>query len=54
MDIAPQVIHLLRALKDYYYIVLVTDNMDCFRRRTVSYRQQDSQVFDYIFDSSER
>lgn len=54
MDIAPQVIHLLRALKDYYYIVLVTDNMDCFRRRTVSYRQQDFQVFDYIFDSSER
>lgn len=50
IDIAHEVISKLRELKEYYHVILVTDNMDCFSRRTLD-KNPNFDVFDDIFMS---
>lgn len=52
IDISPKSISLLDKLKTYYHLVLVTDNMDCFARRTVPDNKL-LAVFDVIWSSAE-
>lgn len=53
IDLSEEILLLLKKLKKYYSIVLVTDNMDCFSDFTVKYNPKFFKVFDWIFNSSQ-
>ncbi len=53
IDLSENILNLLKKLKKHYYIVLVTDNMDCFSRYTLKYNREYFKIFDWIFNSSE-
>lgn len=53
IDLSTRIRELLNELKRYYYIVLVTDNMDSFTRFTVKNNLDYFDVFDSIFNSAD-
>ena len=53
IDLSEKILNLLKKLKQYYNIVLVTDNMDCFSKYTLKYNKEYFKIFDWIFNSSE-
>jgi len=53
IDLSQKIFDLLKKIKDYYVVILVTDNMDCFSRFTVPYNNKYFNIFDWIFNSSE-
>ena len=53
IDLSDWIRDLLYKLKKYYYIVLVTDNMDCFTDFTVNNNLEYFLVFDSIFNSAD-
>lgn len=52
MKVDPEVISLIKKLKEKYIVILVTGNMDCFSRFTVPALGLD-KVFDKIINSSD-
>ncbi len=53
IDLSWRIRELLNELKKYYYIVLVTDNMDSFTKITVKNNLDYFNVFDSIFNSAD-
>lgn len=53
IDLSTKIRELLNKLKKYYYIVLVTDNMDSFTKFTVKNNLNYFNVFDSIFNSAD-
>jgi ABC-type phosphate transport system ATPase subunit len=53
IDLSRKIRELLNELKNYYHIVLVTDNMDSFTKFTVKNNLDYFNVFDSIFNSAD-
>ena len=53
IDLSDWIRDILYKLKKYYYIVLATDNMDCFTDFTVKNNLEYFSVFDSIFNSAD-
>ena len=53
IDLSIRIREILNELKKYYYIVLVTDNMDSFTKFTVKNNLDYFDVFDSIFNSAD-
>lgn len=51
IDISESIITALWNLKQYYHIILITDNMDCFSRRIIPNNKEIFEIFDDIWDS---
>ncbi len=51
IDLSKKILNKLLIMKKYFYIILVTDNMDCFSRFTVKYNKRYFKIFDEIFNS---
>lgn len=51
LDISKNILNELRKLKDHYYLVLMTDNMDSFDRYTLPAHPELNEVFDEINNS---
>jgi len=51
IDISKAILKSLEELKNYYHIILITDNMDCFYRRTIPSNKDMFEIFDDIWDS---
>lgn len=54
IDISIPILNYLNILKKKYFIVLISDNMDCFNRYTLPNNPQMSEVFDSIYISCEK
>lgn len=51
MDVSQKILDHLQKLKWSYRLVLMTDNMDCFERRTLTTRAAEFSIFDDICSS---
>ncbi|MEK7175292.1 MAG: hypothetical protein AAB693_00600 [Patescibacteria group bacterium] len=51
IDLSEKILNKLSELKQFYHLVLVTDNMDTFSRFTVPNNKQLTEIFDEIHDS---
>jgi len=52
IDVYDRILNAIMSLRDKSYLVLMTDNMDCFDRFTVPSNPRLREVFDYIVNSS--